>query len=348
MSDVEKICVMCGQSCAGQPRIKNEKGQYAHRACVQAKQESEPVVADDGLYDDYDDALGGMDDLLGDIAVHEEVAIDGAAMACPGCGTRMEAGSVVCMGCGYNTQSGKQLETKASKERTKNENKIASAGTSIAGNVVNQLVYPILGGCTGAAIGAGIWAAIAYYGQIRISILAWGIGVLVGFGVNIGSRDTGGVFYGLIAAVLAIGGVVGGNYITASLLVSQYLEMLEPEDISDDVAMSNVIVWEVLDEWAERGDEIPWPKKWKSWDLASWPEDFSSIIVSQTEDRWNSMPSQEQEDIRIEIAEVTRANSQMIEHDMIETGFLYLMMRPINIIFLVLAVVSAFSVASYE
>ena len=34
----EKVCVLCGQSCAGQARIKNAQGQYAHQACAQAQQ----------------------------------------------------------------------------------------------------------------------------------------------------------------------------------------------------------------------------------------------------------------------------------------------------------------------
>jgi len=60
------------------------------------------------------------------------------------------------------------------------------------------------------------------------------------------------------------------------------------------------------------------------------------------------MSYDEQDAIRAEIAEMTYANSEYIDHEMIEIGFLALMMQPINIVWLVLAVGSAFSAAAYQ
>jgi hypothetical protein len=348
MSEGDKICVLCGKSCAGETRIKNEKGRYAHQACVQAKQQQKKQVdqerlESDSLYeDDYADALGGgLDDLFED-------ADPTLTKSCEMCGKPMAEEAVVCMTCGFNLTLGKQVQTKASKERVQRESKVYSTSTAVAGSIMSQLLIPILCGCIGGGIGAGIWAGVAYYGQIRLSILGWGVGALVGFGVNIGSRDTGGVVYGMIAVIIALGSVVGGNYITSSLLVNQYLEMLEPDDISDDMAMGKVIVWEVLDDWLEQGEEIVWPKEWKTWDLAEWPEDFPRLMVTKTINRWDEMSYEDQESVRVSIAEVTRANSQMIEHEMIESGFWYLMKQPRNVIFLVLASISAFLLASKE
>lgn len=335
MGDAEKICVLCGESCAGQPRIRNEQGRYAHKACIASKEEQEPAL--------YEDA--GLDDLFDDLAPEDQNTI-GAANACPGCGQPMGEDAIVCMGCGHNRESGKQLRTSASKDRAIKESKVASASTEMMSSVVSQLVMPIIGGCVGGAIGASLWAAIAFYGQIRLGLLAWAVGALVAVGVNVGSRHTGGVVYGMIAAAITIGSVVSGHYITASLLVSQYLEMLEPEDVSADMAMGTVVVWDVIAEWVERGEEVPWTRKWKTWEFAEWPEDFSRVIIAETQERWDGMEFDEQVEIRIEIASVTRANSPFIEHDMIETGFVYLLLQPLNIIYLTLAVGSAYIVSS--
>ncbi len=348
MPNIDKPCVLCGESCVGHARIKNEKGQYAHQACAEQKNEQaheQALVASEG--EDWNDELiEGMDDLLGDIPSSSDEI--GGANACPGCGQAMGDDAIVCMSCGYNRESGSQSQTKASKERVVKESKVAEASAAIVGSLANQLFYPVLGGCIGGAIGASIWSAVAYYGHIRFGILAWGIGLLVGTGVNIGSRDTGGVYFGLIGAIIAVGSVVGGNYLTATLLVKQYLEVMEPGDVSDDLAMSKVVVWEVLDEWNDRGDEIPWPKEWKAWELADWPNDFSRVIRDDTSDKWYRMSYDEQDSIRAEIAEMTYANSEFIDHEMIEIGFFALMMQPINIIWLVLAVGSAFSAAAYQ
>jgi len=162
MSDGEKICVLCGLSCAGQARTKNEQGQYAHMACVKARQEQQQGRVDDGLGDEalYGEALGGgMDDLLGDIDSPEAIdsELGGAAMACPGCGQRMDAGAVVCMACGYNTQSGRSMSTK-SKEVKPGGGATGAAlgGVAKVGGAAASPMLPFVGALIGGAIGAAV------------------------------------------------------------------------------------------------------------------------------------------------------------------------------------------------
>ena len=351
MSGDEKTCVLCGQSCAGTPRTRNTRGQYAHQACLKAENEhrtssGDEVVedADSGIFgDDLFD--GGMDDLLGD---YEPTLLASGVSACPGCGHQLEEQAVVCLGCGYNRETGEQSNTKASKDRTKTKSKAASSRAEFTGNMLSQIILPIVCGCIGGALGAGLWSAVAYYGQIRLGLFAWGVGVLVGVGVNIGSRDTGGIVYGLMAFIIAIASVVGGTYATASLLVHEYLEMLSPEDVSADFAMSSVVVWDVIDEWVQRGEEIPWPRKYKTWEFAEWPDEFSRVIVEETQIKWDAMNTDEQYLVRSQIAEVTRANSEFIEHDLLDESFVEILAHPMNIIYLALAAFTAFFVAARD
>ena len=66
-----KICVICNLDCAGQPRMKDEQGRYAHQACAKKLQKSKaapPPTPEPGP----DNALGlggndDWDDILGDV-----------------------------------------------------------------------------------------------------------------------------------------------------------------------------------------------------------------------------------------------------------------------------------------
>ncbi len=71
MSMIEKQCVFCGESCVGHPRIKNEKGQYAHKECAESQHPANPEAQseiDDADLDiigfDDDDGFADMGDLL--------------------------------------------------------------------------------------------------------------------------------------------------------------------------------------------------------------------------------------------------------------------------------------------
>lgn len=349
MADSDKLCVVCNASCAGMPRIRNEKGQYAHKDCVKAMQAELAVQKDGALAtttesdEEFSDAFdGGMDDLLGDIEVQEFDSASG----CPGCGMRMDDGAVVCMGCGHNRASGHQIKTKSSSAGSRGDEVADGRGSAFIESALNQLVYPILGGCIGGAIGLGIWVGIVSVGQIRLGMMAWGLGVLIGIGVSIGSRHSAGAVYGMIAGVIAFGASVGGAYVTGSVLADYYAEKLEPHEVSLDLILGEVVVWDVIDEWVMRGDEVPWPKKWKSWELADWPEDFFSVIRLETEERWNSMDRDEQYGVREDLAAVTPAHSQLIAHDLLEVSFLEFMMHPLNIIFTLLATGTAFVLAA--
>ena len=77
MSQPEKVCVICGESCAGQARIKDAKGNYAHRACAEAKKTSRPAPEPAPAGD------VGMDALWDDLPEVEEPVAMGAPSMCP-------------------------------------------------------------------------------------------------------------------------------------------------------------------------------------------------------------------------------------------------------------------------
>jgi hypothetical protein len=93
-------------------------------------------------------------------------------------------------------------------------------------------------GLVAGAIGAGIWAVIAYFTGFELGWIAWGVGLLVGVGVAIGNKGEGSVPAGVLAAVLAILSVVGGKYAMVRMvipdegeLVASTIAALEDEEL---------------------------------------------------------------------------------------------------------------------
>lgn len=305
MVDREKLCVLCGQSCAGQQRIKNKKGQYAHQACVNAQQgaQQEPAPSDDGgLYNNaIDDDQGyGMDDLFDDIEVGEP-EMDGSASACPGCGQRMVEGAMVCMSCGYNAQSGRHVSTKSKKTKGAGSlGKVAAVGGSAASPMV-----PFIGALIGGAIGAAIWAAISYFFNYEIGYIAWGIGGLVGLGASIGPADGqgGGAITGAMAAIVAMASIAGGKYAASYFSVQDAFggfadsEPMTVDDV-DDLWFHYGIAFDITEELIEDGETLDWGEPSVFVDAAYWPEAYPSSIQDETLSQWNEMSGGEQRSYR--------------------------------------------------
>lgn len=74
------------------------------------------------------------------------------------------------------------------------------------------LLFGALGGLAAAIVGAIVWAAIAIYANYEIGLVAWGIGVLAGFGVVLFSGGKKGITLQVIAIVSALLGIVLGKY----------------------------------------------------------------------------------------------------------------------------------------
>ena len=299
MSQGEKLCVICGESCAGLPRIKNERGQYAHKACVESKQKEQALREEDaiGLEEDgmYDDALGGgMDDLLGDL--EEQSAYEGTTAACPGCGQRMNEGTVVCMGCGYNTQSGKSLSTK-SKEAGAGTAAGAAAlgGIAKVGGFAAGPILPVVGAVIGGLIGASVWAAVSYFLNIEFGWIAIGVGALCGLGARLGGgaqTTGGGVIAGAMAAVVSIGAIAGGKYAVAHIYVQDSfvssMGISDVRDVDDEWALHRMAFLRSSEQ-IDAGEVFDWGGDQVYVESAFWPEDFPRDVQDETNALWDSM-----------------------------------------------------------
>ena len=98
----------------------------------------------------------------------------------------------------------------------------------------------IVGGVIAALIGAGIWAGIAIATDYEIGILAWGLGVLTGFGVVLLGRG-GGPSFGLIAAVCALFSVFMGKYFAVAHILPNIAKEAQAQMESIDPEMAAIM-----------------------------------------------------------------------------------------------------------
>jgi hypothetical protein len=106
-------------------------------------------------------------------------------------------------------------EDKKSSEKADLKSKVNKLFTSDNAKPVDNksLTIGILLGIAGAALGAGIWYSVARIFDLRIGYLAILIGLFVGFGMRISIKRRDSIKLGLVAAGLAIFGIILGTYL---------------------------------------------------------------------------------------------------------------------------------------
>jgi hypothetical protein len=85
-----------------------------------------------------------------------------------------------------------------------------------------NLFLGLVGGLTGAAIGAGLWSLVTTWTGYQISWMAVGVGFLVGLGIRILGRGATPIF-GVMGALLSLGACLAGNYLTVGIIASREL-----------------------------------------------------------------------------------------------------------------------------
>lgn len=95
----------------------------------------------------------------------------------------------------------------------------------------------IVGGIAAALIGAAVWAGIAIAADLEIGILAWGLGVLTGYGVVLLGRGRGSS-YALIAAACALFSVFMGKYFAVAHVLPKMAEEAQSQMAAIDPEMA--------------------------------------------------------------------------------------------------------------
>lgn len=82
-----------------------------------------------------------------------------------------------------------------------------------------SMMLAVIVGGVAALAGAIVWALVAYYANLEIGYLAWGIGALVGLAF-LKFYKPGGTVAGILAVALALGGITVGKFLTMDMYFS--------------------------------------------------------------------------------------------------------------------------------
>lgn len=186
--------------------------QCGHHMRIPQRGSPEPVAAD------ASEAGSGswLDDELK--ATPPPVSQPAHPATCPSCGKPMVPGAVLCIGCGYDARTGATHHTQhvqAAVEQSEPTRRSVSQLVFAPG-----LLRGTLFSFVAALIGATVWAVLTYFTLYEFSIVAWGLGALVGCGMALGHDDSGdGTWSGIIAAFVSLFGIVAAKFLIIVIFV---------------------------------------------------------------------------------------------------------------------------------
>jgi hypothetical protein len=152
-------------------------------------------------------------------------------------------------------------------------------------------------GLLAGAIGAAAWAGVVMVTNYEFGILAWGVGVLVGFAV--GATATTGqrspVAAGVLASVLALATIFAGKGAAAYMVSNSAMTYAEA---SSEEMLISFVADEVLHEHAMNG------RTFDDEEVGGFTEnDYPSDVWAEAESRWAAMPAAEKQTMRGDLAD---------------------------------------------
>lgn len=357
----DKVCVLCGQSCAGQPRIKNERGEYAHRACAEKKRAAPTAAKPAALSmgDGDDDLMGALlDDLPA--SAPAAMATDGSGLrqACPGCGVSLSPGTVVCMSCGFNTRSGKAGKTKVTTAGAGSGAGLAglAAGAgSAAGSGMTTLIGSVIGASIAGALGAAVWAGISIVTNYEIGYVAIGVGAACGFGAALGARERAGAVSGIIAVLIAVVSILGGKYFAVAHFANEYVatmgdgaslfEQMNPDELRDFAASRYAD--EIIEARLDAGglDQAVATEYEQLYEAGLFPEDYPDDLVAEARARWDAMDQPARDEFERASIESMNEMREYFRTTLADRGFVA-SLGFMDLLFFGIAVIAAFGVGS--
>lgn len=291
-------------------------------------------------------------DALYDLAGQESTAAKrapSAAASCGNCYPSMAPGAVLCTSCGYDTRTGKTLGTvadvapapaKAPKPaaaggtryvpplQTKvDADKPAPSGSLLRGTIVSAVC---------AFIGALVWYAVAKGTHREIGWIAWGVGFAAGAGM-MGGYNGHSVHSGSIAAAMSVAGIMAGKFMVFSAiavpLISKEVAPLI-DKIPDEQKVQVTLVQEQL---KQKGVD---PVNASESELEAARTAAAGVLARM------DAKARRQRAAGGKAAMMKYATEEVIEGHRMEL-FRRVMFAAMDLLFIVLAVASAFKVATF-
>ena len=204
----------------------------------------------------------------------------------------------------------------------------------------------VIAGVIAGFVGALVWAFIVVFTGYEIGWLAWGIGAVVGGAVAWGTE--GSKVNGLIAVVIAVAAILGGKLASVEIAIAREVKSANAEVKqgmdADDEYMKAWLAWGIVASYEAKGMKIEWPEGVDP-EEASEKKDYPGMIWGMAESAWASMSDEGKANLRREVETEVTANIKAYAASIRGEGFIE-SFSGFDVIFILLAVMTAFKVAS--
>ncbi|MEZ6069342.1 MAG: hypothetical protein R3C10_03515 [Pirellulales bacterium] len=277
-------------------------------------------------------ATGGLDDLLsGDLAALEQSAATVET-------TRKPPAKHQPVSTAYDPTAGRGS---TALDRKTAERAAARTGMRMPGST--NFLLAIVAGVVAGACGAGVWAAIAYYADMQIGWIAWGIGAVVGIAMIAVGRE-GSLLLALCSLVIVFCSIIAGKAMAINMLISDMqadgslpgvLEMTDENYISmlaDDIAQNR----------EDAGQQVIWPDVDYDEDY-SVQDEYPADIWQQATAKWGDLGPDGQQNYREQFGVDTVEMSGAARGAIVGLGVVFTF-GLFDIIFVGLAMVTSFKI----
>ncbi|TNF71558.1 MAG: hypothetical protein EP299_11455 [Acidobacteria bacterium] len=144
----------------------------------------------------------------------------------------------------------------------------------------------LVGGLVGGLIGAAAWTVVVYFTDYELGVIAWGIGVLSGYGVRAVAGERKGAGPAVAALVAALFSVGVGKVGSIAMAV-------RPGAVTEEyavVALADVVVRD----FEREGRALEWPAGITQ-EEATEEADYPADVWAEAETRWLAIPPAERE-----------------------------------------------------
>ena len=204
----------------------------------------------------------------------------------------------------------------------------------------------IIAGVVAGVAGAALWAAIAYYANLEIGYLAWGIGFAVG--VAVAATGEHSPTAGVVAVIITIISLLGGKYGAVEMQIQSlkaeggWADQLEitDEDLQDYLAD------DIVREREAAGNPVNLPEVDDDAPLA---DSYPPAIWSEAGKQLRNMPADQKEEFRAQVLQEYTAfveNFQgEFENSIRQQGFLA-SFGVLDLVFFALGIMTAWGIAT--
>jgi len=207
----------------------------------------------------------------------------------------------------------------------------------------------IFGSIVGVA-SATVWAAIAYFADLEIGWLAWGIGFVVGYACLLGAGQ-GSRLIGTTATVITLLAILLGKYATVELVVRKEFgdpEAMAQESIAalSDEMLTSYVADAIVGQYQQNGEKVDWPPGVDP-ESASTKAEYPAEIWRLAEEHWNTLSLEDKqafrEEVEANIREGFNVNFDELQDNIRNQGFLQ-SFGLIDLVFFGLALSTAYTV----